>query len=127
MFVLRSADSVIVEVLFPLSLLSSIGILFFYIKFRAVREQPGDILLALSIGSVFLLVSYFATASTITILRSLQQPISRGIVSSRQLLGLLPYYWLLLCAVVLLHHRLQCHLLCVLHCADQEHTQMYCV
>lgn len=53
----------IVLVLFPLSLLSSIGIFFFYVKFRAVREQPGDILLALSISSIFLLVSYFATAS----------------------------------------------------------------
>jgi len=66
-FVLQAADQIIVEILFPLSLLSSIGIFFFYVKYRGIREQPGDILLALSIGSIFLLVSYFATASIIAL------------------------------------------------------------
>ena len=61
-FYLQGADKIIIQVISPFSLISSMLVILFYIKFPGTREQPGDIILAIAVSQLFLIIGYLCTS-----------------------------------------------------------------
>lgn len=60
-YFLSDNDQLIIKIISPLSLLTSLLIILFYSKVPGTREQPGDIILGTTISQIFLVSSYLAT------------------------------------------------------------------